>query len=114
MAKKAKQNQNQRPTSGDDDISTSEDTADDDSTDTSYKVHFNALKSMNMSLRLDADSKPGLYGTIEIENEEVECRLESIWVTLKTGRMGIPKVDTLTVKANRCDTNEAIEHIMRK
>lgn len=80
----------------------------------SYKVIFNAVKSLPMILRIDTnDNRPYLFGNIIIDGISVECKLKEIWVTMKKGTF-IPKVDYLTIKAVRCDNNQSIEHIMRR
>ena len=82
----------------------------------SYKVTFNALKSMTMTLRINPiNKKPNLCGMIMIDGNDIECIMKEIWVTMrKSTKLGIPKVDYLTIKAIRCDNNESIEYILKK
>jgi len=86
----------------------------------SYQMVFNALKDeksmMNqLELRMDAVTRrPGLYGSISIDNQMVECRLKEIYVALKTGRMGVLKVASVTVCAVRCDNGQNVERVLKK
>ena len=84
----------------------------------SYHMIFNALKSeesMHLELRIDPETKrPGLYGSISIEERKVECRLKEIYVALKTGRMGVLKVSSVTVCAIRCDDGQKVERVLQR
>jgi len=84
----------------------------------SYKMVFNALKdddSMQLELRMDAETKrPGLYGSVSIDERMVECRLKEIYVAFKTGRMGVLKVASVTVCALRCDNGQTVERVLKR
>ena len=84
----------------------------------SYHMIFNALKSeesMHSELRMDPETRrPGLYGSISIGERKVECRLKEIYVALKTGRMGVLKVSSVTVCAIRCDYDQKVERILKR
>eukprot|EP00485_Elphidium_margaritaceum_P023602 CAMPEP_0202713552 /NCGR_PEP_ID=MMETSP1385-20130828/55960_1 /ASSEMBLY_ACC=CAM_ASM_000861 /TAXON_ID=933848 /ORGANISM="Elphidium margaritaceum" /LENGTH=326 /DNA_ID=CAMNT_0049373941 /DNA_START=35 /DNA_END=1015 /DNA_ORIENTATION=- len=82
----------------------------------SFLVSFNALKAMQLTLRMDAsDNIPHLYGSLHIDDQEIECKLKEIWVTMKKVKnLKIEKVDYVTLCAVRCDNDEQVEHIMKK
>ena len=84
----------------------------------SYQMIFNALKSdesMKLELRMDPETRrPGLYASISIEERMVECRLKEIYVALKTGRMGVLKVSSVTVCAIRCDSWQKVERVLKR
>lgn len=84
----------------------------------SYQMVFNALKddeSMKLELRVDAQTRrPGLYGSISVDDQMVECRLKEIKPVLKTGRMGVLKVVSVTVCAVRCDNGQNVERVLKR
>eukprot|EP01083_Nonionella_stella_P198713 729376_1 len=82
----------------------------------SYKVVFNALKSIQMTLRIcEEDNTPNLYGKMKDNGVVVDVILKEIWVTMrKSKNLKIPKIDYITIKAIKIRDKKQIEYIMKK